>query len=460
MARGLSTVGARLQRDRVHARPTLVPARIGPRTAILATLLSVAIVLLAVAGGTRVGRDSNEAGAAPAPAQAGGAIATSAGRPAPPAFSTGSVDTTGVAPPAAVAPVVLTQISALASDGIPAVALLAYRNAATAVNRASVTCHLPWSLLAGIGRVESDHGRFAGAQLRTDGTSTTKIIGIALNGVGTSLIRDTDHGRLDGDDIFDRAVGPMQFIPSTWATYGADGDGDGVKNPFDIQDATLAAAHYLCAAGGDLASTAGRVRAILAYNHSGRYVSQVLALSAMYGSGRDGIVPVTAPPIPKTLPTIAPVDPGPPRSREPQHRTTAPAYRPTHSSPSRGTATSKPASKPTSTADPIGCATAATSTSSPGSGTPTADSSTADPSTVAVSATASTTSSSTDGAMSGVPSSGADRTPCVAASGTSPLSSASPRAMATPLLLLVILAGVSAWRRFVRRSGRHSRAVA
>jgi hypothetical protein len=158
MARGLSTVGARLQRDRVHARPTLVPARIGPRTAILATLLSVAIVLLAVAGGTRVGRDSNEAGAARAPAQAGGAIATSAGRPAPPAFSTGSVDTTGVAPPAAVAPVVLTQISALASDGIPAVALLAYRNAATAVNRASVTCHLPWSLLAGIGRVESDRG--------------------------------------------------------------------------------------------------------------------------------------------------------------------------------------------------------------------------------------------------------------------------------------------------------------
>ena len=49
----------------------------------------------------------------------------------------------------------------------------------------------------------------------------------------------------------------MQFIPSTWMIYGADGNGDGIKDPFNIFDAALAAANYLCDAGGDL-STTGR----------------------------------------------------------------------------------------------------------------------------------------------------------------------------------------------------------
>jgi hypothetical protein len=199
----------------------------------------------------------------------------------------------------------------LAADGIPAIALDAYRKAAAHVATSDPACGLPWTLLAAIGRVESNHGRFAGAVLHPDGTSTPKIIGIALNGVGTALIRDSDGGRLDGDAVLDRAVGPMQFIPTTWQGYAADGNGDRITDPFNIYDAALAAAHYLCAAGGDLRATAGKTRAVLAYNHSDSYLALVLSLDATYA----GRTPPTTGPLPGTTvlpPKIPAVDPGPP----------------------------------------------------------------------------------------------------------------------------------------------------
>src|SRR4051794_24805140 len=108
-------------------------------------------------------------------------------------------------------------VSALAAGGIPPVALGAYTRAADA---SPAACHITWPLVAAIGRVESDHGRFAGAVLDADGRSSPRIIGIPLNGLGTALIHDTDGGRLDGDAVYDRAVGPLQFIPSTWSSHG------------------------------------------------------------------------------------------------------------------------------------------------------------------------------------------------------------------------------------------------
>jgi membrane-bound lytic murein transglycosylase B len=108
-------------------------------------------------------------------------------------------------------------ISALAADGIPRTALDAYENAAKRAGAQYPNCHLPWPLLAGIGRVESDHGRFAGAVLYSDGTSSHPILGIPLDGSRSATITDTDRGALDGDKVYDRAVGPMQFIPSTWS---------------------------------------------------------------------------------------------------------------------------------------------------------------------------------------------------------------------------------------------------
>ena len=163
------------------------------------------------------------------------------------------------------------------------VALDAYLRAAMDVGAAMPGCRPPWWLLAGIGRVESGHGTFSTSVLDAAGTSRPSIIGIPLNGGNsTAVITDTDGGRLDGDTTHDRAVGPMQFIPSTWARYAADGNRDGIADPQNLYDAAHAAATYLCTAGGDLSTAPGIRRAIHAYNHSDAYVAKVLDFTTDY----------------------------------------------------------------------------------------------------------------------------------------------------------------------------------
>jgi membrane-bound lytic murein transglycosylase B len=186
--------------------------------------------------------------------------------------------------------------TALDASGIPEVALEAYQRAAAALAVSDAACHLPWQLLAAIGRVESDNGQFGGAVLLPDGYGTRPIYGIPLDGRdGVALVRDTDGGKLDGDPNFDRAVGPMQFIPSTWALYGVDGNGDGKKDPSNIFDAALAAADYLCAGGGDLANPAQEAAAVLRYNDADEYVHVVLALTVSYEHGEFATVPTAGP---------------------------------------------------------------------------------------------------------------------------------------------------------------------
>ena len=207
-------------------------------------------------------------------------------------------------------------VTGLAANGIPNVALNAYRVAAARIGSTLPSCRIDWSLLAGIGRVESNHGRFGGAVLNADGTSTPAVIGPSLDGVAFAFISDTDDGRWDGDTSHDRAVGPMQFIPSTWRSYAVDADGSGVADPFDIDDQALAAAHYLCVAGGDLSVEAGQRRAVLAYNHSDSYVAQVLALARSYAAGIPvadlPLVGDTSSPVPgPTGDFRAPAAPGP-----------------------------------------------------------------------------------------------------------------------------------------------------
>jgi membrane-bound lytic murein transglycosylase B len=185
------------------------------------------------------------------------------------------------------------QVVATASaSGIPAVALTAYARAATVINAADRSCHLPWQLVAAIGRVESDHGRANGNSLTDDGIARPGIFGPALDGRhGTSEIRDTDAGQYDQDARFDRAVGPMQFIPSTWAIVGVDADNDGRRDPQDIYDASLASAVYLCSGSDDLSTTAGQRSAVFRYNHSERYVDLVLAIENAYLAGDYTEVP-------------------------------------------------------------------------------------------------------------------------------------------------------------------------
>lgn len=171
--------------------------------------------------------------------------------------------------------------TAKATD-IPRRAVTAYARAALRVGADDGDCRIAWNTLAGIGASESSHGSFGGARLGKDGVVSKRIVGIALDGDGVAAVRDTDAGRLDGDTTWDRAVGPLQFIPATWGRWGADGDGDGTKDPQDIDDAALAAARYLCDAGGDLGEASGWSRAVLTYNRSTAYAQEVARTATSY----------------------------------------------------------------------------------------------------------------------------------------------------------------------------------
>jgi membrane-bound lytic murein transglycosylase B len=177
------------------------------------------------------------------------------------------------------------------------VALDAYVRAAASQPR----CGIQWWALAGISRVEGRHGTYGGGTLRADGQVSRRIIGIPLTGDnGTRAIADSDGGALDGDASVDRAVGPMQFIPTTWDRWGRDGDGDGDEDPQSIYDATAAAAAYLCH-GRTLTDDAGLRAGYFSYNHSEEYVDNVLGHARAYARFR-----IPPPPAPPPVAAIAP----------------------------------------------------------------------------------------------------------------------------------------------------------
>ncbi|MGH3494663.1 MAG: lytic transglycosylase domain-containing protein, partial [Sciscionella sp.] len=174
---------------------------------------------------------------------------------------------------------------------VPLAALNAYHQAASSLAVSDPGCHLSWGILAAIGQVESDHGRYGGAVVLANGNTFPHILGPPLNGHGVARVPDTDNGRLDGDKVWDRAVGPMQFLPSTWAAVGVDGNGDGVADPNNIFDAALTAARYLCSGYPDMQIAAQARGAILSYNHSQAYVNLVLTIAHTYDSGVVVVVP-------------------------------------------------------------------------------------------------------------------------------------------------------------------------
>ncbi|WP_405642874.1 lytic murein transglycosylase [Streptomyces sp. NBC_00019] len=205
--------------------------------------------------------------------------------------------------------------------GIPATVLDAYKQAASSLQSSKPGCNLPWELLAAIGKVESGQAR--GGRVDADGNTIGKILGPKLNGVGFAHISDTDGGAYDGDSVYDRAVGPMQFIPSTWEWAGRDGNDDGKKDPNNIYDAALAAGHYLCRFGWDLSTQSDLNSAILSYNNSQDYLNTVLSWLEYYRKGTHeipdgtGTVPGnrsdendSADPTPSPTPPSTPSTPG------------------------------------------------------------------------------------------------------------------------------------------------------
>ncbi|MEU6225884.1 lytic transglycosylase domain-containing protein [Streptomyces sp. NPDC047042] len=229
-----------------------------------------------------------------------------------------------------------------AEAGIPATVLDAYKRAETALGAAKPGCNLPWQLLAAIGKVESGQAR--GGQVDANGTTTKPILGPQLDGNGFALIRDTDNGAYDGNSSYDSAVGPMQFIPSTWAWAGRDGNGDGKKDPNNVYDAALAAGYYLCRFGWDLSTQDDLNRAILSYNNSTEYLNLVLTWLEYYRKGTHEVPDGTG-----TLPS----------SRSDGHTEVRPTPTPVTPTPSPGPTkpgTSKPGTGTpgTSTPPPVG----------------------------------------------------------------------------------------------------------
>jgi membrane-bound lytic murein transglycosylase B len=175
--------------------------------------------------------------------------------------------------------------------GIPSIALAAYRNAEQKMAVAAPACGISWNLLAGIGRIESGHA--GGGAVDARGTAVVPIYGPALDGSlpGNEVIVQST---VDNRVTYARAVGPMQFLPGTWARYASDGDGDGVADPQNLFDSTLAAARYLCSGGFNLRDPAQVMAAILRYNNSMPYAQNVLGWAAAYATG---VVPVDLPPM-------------------------------------------------------------------------------------------------------------------------------------------------------------------
>ncbi len=228
----------------------------------------------------------------PVSAEAPGSLPDGSGVPTQAIEAPASVSAPQVVSPALRGADPAQVIAGSATSAIPAAALAAYQRAETVINSADPTCRLSWQLVAAIGRVESDHGRFGGNQLDSTGLAVPGIYGPALDGSpGTRAIADTDAGQFDNDTTWDRAVGPMQFIPSTWSVVGVDADGDGMRNPQDVDDAALASAVYLCSGADDLSTDAGQRAAVFRYNHSKPYVDLVLAIAAAYLDGDYSSVP-------------------------------------------------------------------------------------------------------------------------------------------------------------------------
>jgi hypothetical protein len=307
-------------------------------------------------------------------------------------------------------------IDSLGQSGLPSVAVDAYVRAADRLATEDSACGIRWTLLAAIGRVESNHGRFGGAMLRDDGYPTKPIRGIPLDGrPNVALIGDTDGGALDGDTAYDRAVGPMQFIPSTWRSVGVDGNGDGRRDPNNLFDAAYGAARYLCEGDADLRNADARAQAVRRYNNADEYVRVVLNLADMYETGAVerlpaiGLPPMepTPPPRPSPGPPPAPDGPvgptpgpsgpstpaprpAPPRPVPPAAPNPAPAPTRPAPSPPPPTTTSSTTAPPTTTAPSPPPTTSPRATPPP----PTTSSTTTPP-TTALEPTPSTTTSTT-----------------------------------------------------------------
>ena len=347
--------------------------------------------------------------------------------------------------------------SLVGPTAVPEVLWSAYRSAASSV---PTSCHQPVGLLAAIGQVES--GSLAGRGLDSSHRAVPAVLGPVLDGHGYAAIADTDRGRWDHDTTWDRAVGPMQFIPSTWARWARDGNGDGVRDPQSVEDSAWSAASYLCAGGRDLSTSADLRSAILSYNHSAGYLADVLRLAGSMtpggalpqvaaGAGAPVVAaavgdPVTATtvggsPTTATTSTTRPTTGSPTSTGAPTTTTSPPTSSRSTTATGPPTTASSTTSAPSTTPAPTTTTPSTSPTTCPGtstgSGTPTASpSTTTRPSTTASSSTtaspSTTTNPSSTASPSGTTDPGATPDPCATTSSSSTSSASTTSSTSAP----------------------------
>lgn len=193
-------------------------------------------------------------------------------------------------------PIVMAPVGSMR---IPIMALNAYRNAERMMASAYPGCGVSWNLLAGIGRIESLHAN--GGATDSNGTPVQPIYGPTLDGTlagNEVIVQSVQAGRV----TYARAMGPMQFLPGTWARYASDGDGDGKADVQNLFDSTLAAARYLCSGNMNLRDQSHVLASILRYNNSMAYAQNVMGWAAAYATG---VEPINLPTISGTPPPIS-----------------------------------------------------------------------------------------------------------------------------------------------------------
>ncbi|OBK12103.1 lytic transglycosylase [Mycolicibacterium fortuitum] len=265
------------------------------RSPALGVAVLAPIVLVAGAGSSASDVDASNRAVTPLAAvepqvDRSGPAVVAAARP-PTSFRIKPMTTLSAPPPAFV-------VNTPGALGIPGTSLKAYRNAERMMAAAYPGCGISWNLLAGIGRIESGHANGGATDAR--GTAVRPIYGPALDGTlpgNEIIVQSVQAGRVS----YVRAMGPMQFLPGTWARYASDGDGDGKADVQNVFDSALAAARYLCSGGLNLRDQSQVMTAILRYNNSVAYARNVLGWAAAYATG---VVPVDLPEITGSIPPI------------------------------------------------------------------------------------------------------------------------------------------------------------
>jgi hypothetical protein len=239
-------------------------------------------------------------------------------------------------------------------EKIPQSALAAYQRTAGVLAEADRKCHVEWTVLAGIGRVLSNHGERKGHTIDDEGVVSPAIVGKALRDRKGRKVEDTDAGQLDGDRRFDHPVGPMLLDPTTWSSVGVDGDNDGDRDPQDMDDAALSIAVLLCSGREDLRDPADLRSALERVNSDPSFVAAVVAIDAAYREDLKGEDPVVIEPDPSTVEDVESSRPAktetPGDTRTPKGGSDTPSWNPPSSGPTEEPSTTDSGSpSPTST---------------------------------------------------------------------------------------------------------------